>query len=66
MDLALNNLQRLICHKPNNQPTNFSAEIQSEYSTAPTRKATYYYYCIVIVKGVKILSLMMKSYNKKN
>ena len=22
MDLALNNLQRLICHKPNNQPTN--------------------------------------------
>ena len=24
MDLALNNLQRLICHKPNNQPTMYS------------------------------------------
>ena len=23
MDLALNNLQGLICHKPNNQPTKF-------------------------------------------
>ena len=27
MDLALNNLQRLICHKLNNQPTNLGVNV---------------------------------------
>ena len=41
MDLAINNLQRLICHKtqPNNQPTfNFSTEKSTENGLDKTTK----------------------------
>ena len=48
MDLTLDNLERLICHKtqqPTNHPghslewSDFSAEMQSGYSIAPANRA---------------------------
>ena len=40
MDLALNTLQRLICHKAQQTKQTSSAEMQSVYSTAPADWAT--------------------------
>ena len=53
MDLALNNLQRLICHKPNNQPTN-----QPTFSEAlfivHTHKIYIYIYIYIDIWHYKI------------
>ena len=63
MDLALNNLQSLICHiNPTNQLANRSQEINKPFISETTESACVLYFCMYCITVVIDLIMAIKQH----